>query len=48
MNCWDFYALYALDQMETFLQLDMGWLMAADDVWEQYGMDAAIVFLVGA
>ena len=48
MNTWDFYALFAQDYLAIFLDLDMGFMAAADDVWAEHGRDAAIVFMVGA
>lgn len=34
--------------LAEFMELDMGWILAAADVWAEHGMDAAIVFWVGA
>ena len=49
MNAWSRRNIsFLADDQAAFEYLDMAYLEAADDIWASYGMDAAIVFLVGA
>lgn len=40
--------IHLRNQLISVAEMDYRWMQAADDVWGQFGMAAACVFMLGA